>query len=92
MNRIITLASLILATPATAQGIDMRTDRNSPKIIAPDGTYRGNLNNNRFDPNSISNPYGRYGNPYSPDSVNNPYSPYGNPYSPLYSNPNGEDE
>ena len=41
--------------------------------------YRGNLNNDRHDPDSVSNPYGQYGNPYSPDSVNNPYGA-GNPY------------
>lgn len=28
---------------------------------------------NKYDPDSTSNPYGRYGSPYSPDSVNNPY-------------------
>lgn len=37
------------------------------------GEYRGNANSNRFDPNSTSNPYGRYGSQYSPDSINNPY-------------------
>jgi hypothetical protein len=53
---------------------DYRTDYDSPKIYTPDGQYRGNLNNNRYDPNSISNPYGRYGNKYSPDSIKNPYA------------------
>lgn len=45
------------------------------------GQYLGNLSNNKFDPNSVSNPYGRYGSQYSPDSINNPYSPHGSPYS-----------
>lgn len=54
----------------------------SPRIVAPNGQYLGNLNENRYDPNSVANPYGRYGNPYSPDSINNPYGRYGNPYSP----------
>lgn len=61
---------------------DYRTDHNSPQIYQ-NGQYRGNLNGNRYDPNSISNPYGRYGNPYSLDSINNPYgagNPYGSPY------------
>jgi hypothetical protein len=35
----------------------------------------------RYDPDSVSNPYGRYGSRYSPDSINNPYGA-GNPYSP----------
>jgi hypothetical protein len=60
---------------------DYRTDYNSPKIYTPDGQYRGNLNNNQYDPNSISNPYGRYGSPYSNESINNPYAnPNGNYY------------
>ena len=54
----------------------------SPMIVTPDGKYLGNLNSNPYDPNSVANPYGRYGNPYSPDSVNNPYGRYGSRYSP----------
>jgi hypothetical protein len=45
------------------------------------GTFHGYWNSNPYDPNSIANPYGRYGSPYSPDSINNPFSPWGNPYS-----------
>lgn len=51
-----------------------RRDRNSPIVIDQNGNFRGNLNGNPFDPNSISNPYGRYGSPYSPESINNPYA------------------
>ena len=41
-----------------------------------------------YAPNSITNPYSRYGNPYSPESPNNPYgagNPYqaGSPYNPF---------
>jgi hypothetical protein len=42
----------------------------------------GNLSSNPYNPNSTSNPYGKYGSPYSPDSINNPYGKYGSPYSP----------
>jgi hypothetical protein len=57
----------------------------APKLYDSQGNYRGKLSTNRFDPDSVSNPYGRYGNPYSPDSVRNPYGA-GNPYSstPIY--------
>jgi hypothetical protein len=55
---------------------------NSPQIYAPNGQYLGNLNSNRYDPNSVANPYGQYGSPYSPNSINNPYGQYGSPYSP----------
>lgn len=54
-----------------------------PILVDPDtGQYLGNLNRNRLDPNSVSNPLGRYGNPLSPDSINNPLGKYGNPLSP----------
>lgn len=55
----------------------------SPILVGDDGKYLGKLNSNKYDPDSVSNPYGRYGNPYSPDSINNPYGKYGNPYSPY---------
>jgi hypothetical protein len=45
------------------------------------GKYLGNLNSNKYDPDSTSNPYGQYGSRYSPDSVNNPYGQYGSRYS-----------
>lgn len=62
----------------------------SPKLYDSQGNFRGNLNSNRYDPDSVANPYGRYGSQYSPDSINNPYgagsrynqdspnNPYGN--------------
>lgn len=57
---------------STYQVYDMRNGYNSPQIYE-NGEYRGNLNNNRFDPNSINNPLGRYGNQLSPDSIRNPF-------------------
>jgi hypothetical protein len=53
--------------------------RRPPRLYDQQGTYRGNLSTNQFDPDSTSNPYGRYGNPYSPDSLNNQFGA-GNPY------------
>jgi hypothetical protein len=52
------------------------------QLYAPNGQYLGNLNGNRFDPNSVSNPFGRYGNQFSPDSINNPFSRWGSQFSP----------
>lgn len=66
--------SMLLVNCAFAQSpalIDLQT-----------GKYLGNVNANRYDPNSVANPYGRYGSRYSPDSVNNPYGQYGSVYSP----------
>jgi hypothetical protein len=54
----------------------------SPVLVDPSsGKFLGNFNNNPYDPNSVSNPYGRYGSRYSADSINNPNSIYGNPNS-----------
>ena len=55
------------------------TGLDSPKLYDGEGQFRGNINSNRFDPDSIANPYGQYGSPYSPDSINNPYGA-GSPY------------
>ena len=85
------LALILVASsipPATAY--DYRTGANSPQLYSPNGTYLGNFNSNQYDPNSISNPYGKYGSSYSPNSVNNPYGQYGNPDSSQYSNPYGK--
>jgi len=54
-----------------------------PAIVAQDGQFLGVLSSNKFDPLSVSNPYGTYGSKYSPTSINNPYSTYGSKYSPL---------
>ena len=49
-------------------------DSNSMKVYDSNGNYRGNLNDNPYDPNSVSNPYGKYGSEYSSESINNPYN------------------
>jgi hypothetical protein len=53
----------------------------APRLYDQQGNYRGKLSANPYDPDSTSNPYGRYGSPFSPDSIKNPYGA-GNPYSP----------
>lgn len=61
---------------------------NSAKIYDSEGNFRGNVNSNQYDPDSISNPYGRYGSQYSSDSIKNPYGAGGrynsdSPYNPY---------
>ncbi|HAN20130.1 MAG TPA: hypothetical protein DCP51_00380 [Clostridiales bacterium] len=51
------------------------------KLYSYDGKYLGKLNSNKYDPESVSNTYGRYGSSYSSDSINNQYGKYGSPYS-----------
>ena len=57
-----------------------------PAVIAADGTYLGRLSSNQFDPQSISNPFGKYGSEFSPTSINNPFGKYGSEFSPLSPN------
>ena len=75
MKTIMLCVVLVLALTTTVPA-------QSPGIYSRDGKFLGNMNSNPYDPNSVANPYGRYGSPYSPDSINNPYGRYGNPYSP----------
>ena len=49
---------------------------------ATEDGYLGELTENPYRQDSITNPYGRFGNPYAPDGLNNPYSASGSPYSP----------
>tara|TARA_Y100001935_G_scaffold152583_1_gene125880 strand:- start:333 stop:623 length:291 start_codon:yes stop_codon:yes gene_type:complete len=78
MKKLILVAFLLIATNFI---LLTDTEANSPYIVSPDGTYLGNLNTNKYDPNSVSNPYGVYGSKYSPKSINNPYGVYGSKYS-----------
>jgi len=79
MKKIILTLGLILLTASAQSG--------PPILIDPQtGKYLGTLSNNRYDPDSVSNPYGRYGSRYSPDSINNPYGRYGSRYSPDSAN------
>jgi hypothetical protein len=52
-----------------------------PLPLSVHAENRGKLSANPYDPDSTSNPYGRYGSPFSPDSIKNPYGA-GNPYNP----------
>lgn len=63
MKRALIVAALI-AIPAYAA---------PPYIVSQDGKYLGTLDG-QYDPESVNNPYGRYGSKYSPDSANNPYA------------------
>ena len=56
-----------------------------PKIYSDTGEYLGRLNKNKYDPDSVSNPYGTYGSKYNPTGVNNPWSPnyVGDTYNPT---------
>lgn len=69
--------------PYSPIGAKNRYTTDGGKIYGQDGQYLGRLNSNKYDPESVANPYGVYGSKYSPTSINNKYSTYGSPYSPL---------
>jgi hypothetical protein len=56
-------------------------NNNSPQLYDSQGNFHGNLNSNQFDPDSVANPFGRYGSQFSPDSINNPFGA-GSQFSP----------
>jgi hypothetical protein len=68
-------AALAMASPLCAQGFG-----NEAVIVDQHGRYHGNANSNQFDPNSVSNQFGRYGSQFSPDSINNQFGA-GSPYN-----------
>lgn len=74
----------------SANGIRNTYTTGGPKIVSPNGEFLGTVNSNKYDPKSISNPYGIYGSSYSSKSINNPNGKFGNPYSSNYTkNPLG---
>jgi hypothetical protein len=79
MAYLLVTIALLWVGPSMAQGYGIYDNRT--------GQFLGNVNSSKIDPNSISNPWGRYGSRWSPDSINNPYnmnSPR-NPYNPTNS-------
>jgi hypothetical protein len=62
-------------------GVTNKFTTGGPKLYDSQGSFKGTLNSNKYDPNSVSNPYGKYGSKYSADSINNPYGKYGNKFS-----------
>jgi hypothetical protein len=68
---------------STQQHILNRIQARESFLLANDGQYLGKLSLNRFDPESIFNQFGYYGNPYSFTSIFNQFANYGSPYSSL---------
>jgi len=75
MKKLITIITIALTSAFAAYC-------QAPSIIAADGTFLGNLSENTFDPNSIYNEWGGYGNKWNAKSVWNEWGTYGNPQSP----------
>ncbi len=50
-------------------------------VFAPNGQFLGTINNNPFDPDSLCNPFGSYGNRFSSTSIWNQFSNYGSNFA-----------
>ena len=83
MTKITWFIVLLFSTVALMFILTSAVGNTAPPILADQqtGKYLGNLSSNPYDPNSTSNPYGKYGSEYFQDSINNPYGKYGSEYS-----------
>jgi len=79
------LLVLVSSSVSYGQGFDFNRYGRSPldnhlKRESEPQRPSADLRANRYDPNSLSNPYGA-GSRYKPDGLMNPYSRYGSAYS-----------
>ena len=83
MTKITWFINLLFSSVALTFILYSSVGNTAPPILVDQqsGKYLGNLSANPYDPNSTSNPYGKYGSEYSADSINNPYGKYGSEYS-----------
>lgn len=49
-------------------------------LVAADGTFLGIINNDPFDPDSLANPFGTYGNRFASESIWNQFGTYGSDF------------
>lgn len=70
-TKIILSFALLLSTAASA---DQYIGNYSSNPYAPNSTGNRYGAGSQYNPNSITNQYGRYGSPYGPNSANNPYA------------------
>jgi len=75
-----TLAEITADLPAIPDVTRTPIRNTASEVTRDSGKYLGQLTANKYDPNSVDNPYGK-GNQYDSDSVKNPYGQYGSPYS-----------
>jgi len=53
----------IYGNPFSNQSATNPYATDAPRLYDQQGVNRGRLSTNQYDPDSVSNPYGRYGNP-----------------------------
>lgn len=76
-----TAAELLANIGSRSFSETLSTDRIlGSQLKTPSGVFLGNVNRNKFDADSLVNPYGTHGNRYSAESIFNQYSQYGSPY------------
>jgi hypothetical protein len=82
MKRAMAVIGVVVALSGPVWGQMRGFGAGGPGIVAPNGQYLGRLNGNRFDPDSVANPFGRYGSRFSEDSINNEFGRWGSRFSP----------
>lgn len=66
----------LVTKPRSDGALDPETIyQNGLDVYNSSGQYRGRISNNPYDPLSLSDSYGRYGNQYSSESLSNPFGP-----------------
>jgi uncharacterized protein YjdB len=73
-------AAVLTVVPAPTASPSVCTQIAGGRVIATDGKFIGSLTN-RYDSESVLNPYGRYGGKYEPLSIYYQYGEYGSRYS-----------
>lgn len=69
------------ANPSGAPGSALLAGLNNAWVVAQDGTPLGKITTNKFDPDSIINEFGTYGNRFNSSSIHNEFGKYGSQYS-----------
>lgn len=80
---VVALVCLLLACFSNSVYALDFADLEGASIVAQDGQFLGIVSTDKYDSDSINNPYGSYGSEYSSTSIFNDYSRYGSKYSSL---------
>jgi hypothetical protein len=69
------LAAAVLALASLSRAVELKNAR----IVAADGQFLGMISD-RFQEDSVLNPFGAFGNPHEPKSIWNQFGKYGSQF------------
>ncbi len=73
----------MLSSLGAAQAAAAQPSYEGVYLLGADKRFLGEVSTDPYRSDSLSNPYGPFGNPYSPTSIFNQYGAYGSPYGAL---------